>query len=319
MSYSFTTNLGLSMANPGTGQAFVTADVNANWSAIDTFAGTTNTSLGTLTTNLTNLSNRHQVQAGATQANFIAADLTALALITVAAGAQTGDTATVTEGGAVFSFNQVTPVWTQLTPATFASSAARDTAYAKASAAYLVQGAQVRRTDTGWVEQYSALYNSGTNPVGAVTAGWYPVTGLLPYISARNLTATAITAATYTLISAAWGAMTDLFGWTYSAGVFTCVIPGWYSIAAHVKVPVTSTPLVIQVLKSSTTLDGAADVAEANTANAQAGLSKVDAVGRDKFVVGDTIRMYIFTNTGGTPVNPNDIRLDLTYGGPARF
>lgn len=57
MSYSFTTNLGLSMANPGTGQAFVTADINANWSAIDVFAGATNTSIGTINSKITALQN----------------------------------------------------------------------------------------------------------------------------------------------------------------------------------------------------------------------------------------------------------------------
>lgn len=99
------------------------------------------------------------------------ADLAALSALSAAS---TGLIAVVQEGGAIFEANG--SIWVQRTPAMFASASARDTAYAKASAAYLVQGAQVRRSDNNWVEEYSTIYNSSTNLAGRTTAGWYPVT-----------------------------------------------------------------------------------------------------------------------------------------------
>jgi hypothetical protein len=49
-----------------------------------------------------------------------------------------------------------------------------------------VQGNSVYRLDKGWMERYYALYNSTTNPGGASTAGWYPVSGRMPYATARG-------------------------------------------------------------------------------------------------------------------------------------
>lgn len=39
------------------------------------------------------------------------------------------------------------------------------------------KGAQTVRTDKGWTEQYYATYNAGTNPQGALPAGWYQTNG----------------------------------------------------------------------------------------------------------------------------------------------
>lgn len=56
------------------------------------------------------------------------------------------------------------------------------------------RGAITVRTDRGWTEQYFGLYNVTTNPGGAlVTAGWYPISGELPFIklgmsAAQNVT-----------------------------------------------------------------------------------------------------------------------------------
>jgi hypothetical protein len=97
-----------------------------------------------------------------------ASDLTELATL----GGSEGDTKIVREGGATFI--RSSGVWVQRTIATFATTTDRDTAYAKASAAYRAQNAQARDLSTMSVSTYFALYNASSNPGGAKAAGWYP-------------------------------------------------------------------------------------------------------------------------------------------------
>jgi hypothetical protein len=103
------------------------------------------------------------------------ADLAALAAIT---GMVSGDVAIVTEGGAQFEYNGTT--WIQVTPASFSSSAVRDTAYAKASGVYRTTGARVRRPE-GWIEHYISTPT-------ATTAGWYALDGARPTGSLNRTT-----------------------------------------------------------------------------------------------------------------------------------
>lgn len=102
------------------------------------------------------------------------ADLDALAALNNT-GRPAGQLRHVSELGALFRYTGT--LWAQVTAATFASATARDTAYAKGSAAYRVQGVRINRTDLGYEEMYYAAYNSGSNPQGALVAGWYPPAG----------------------------------------------------------------------------------------------------------------------------------------------
>ena len=110
----------------------------------------------------------------------VVADLAALAAMT---GMPNGANAYVTEGGATFSYNLSSTKWVQQTRATFSTVAARDTAYAKASSVYLIQGVKANSADMPdltWV--YYAAYNATTNPFGTSisgtpTAGWFPAAG----------------------------------------------------------------------------------------------------------------------------------------------
>lgn len=85
----------------------------------------------------------------------IPADLDALAEL----GGPEGATTTVVEGGA--EFVRRGGKWVQVTPAVFASASDRDTAYAKASAAYRVAYARARTLDTGFVYEYRAIGSGG--------------------------------------------------------------------------------------------------------------------------------------------------------------
>lgn len=101
-----------------------------------------------------------------TKLSLVVADLTALAAVT---GMSSGQLAIVTEGGAVWEYNGTT--WVQQTIAQFATTSARDTAYAKASGVYLTAWtAQVLITGTGQNLQYNG--SAWTNPF---TSGLMPI------------------------------------------------------------------------------------------------------------------------------------------------
>lgn len=122
--------------------------------------------------------------------NFVltVTDLTALA--TMSAGDFEGRLIHVDELDV--SFQAIDGVWVQVGVARCATAAARDTAYAKAAGAYLVQGAEALLLDTSSVWRYHTAYNATTNKGGALAAGWYPSGGLL-YAAYFELSATAVT------------------------------------------------------------------------------------------------------------------------------
>lgn len=101
------------------------------------------------------------------RATWNAADLTALAALSSVGIVKDGDLCTVQEGSVLYA--RIAGVWVQQTTATFATTAARDTAYAKASAAYRVAGAVSRIATDLFDRQYA-----GTK--------WLPVGGNLPIL-----------------------------------------------------------------------------------------------------------------------------------------
>lgn len=90
------------------------------------------------------------------------ADLNSLAAIT---GMATGSLASVIEGGAIFAYDGT--LWQQKTQATFASSGVRDTAYAKATGSYKINGVMIYRSDKAFTQIYRPVQ------AGVGTAGWY--------------------------------------------------------------------------------------------------------------------------------------------------
>lgn len=145
----------MKLADPTTIQAFITADVNGDFLALENGIVADRVRLSALET-LTAGANR------GTGADYTPADLLALSQITTMIN---GDSAVVQEGGAIFS--RIAGAWAQETPATFGSDNARDTAYAKAAGVFLVAGAEVRRPDqngymqvyngTAWVSEQSGM------------------------------------------------------------------------------------------------------------------------------------------------------------------
>lgn len=109
-------------------------------------------------------------QTALTRRNRTVADLGALATQT---NMVTGHEAYVTEIQAPFRYDGTK--WIQTGVGKVATTAARDTAYARASAAYRVQGAGVYVTALGRVTEYYTPYNATTNPGGNIfgSSGWY--------------------------------------------------------------------------------------------------------------------------------------------------
>lgn len=120
---------------PGSNEPYSTTRNNSNLTLIDAEAQTLDGRATLVEGRATALEGR----ATALEARSIArpADLDALAALSTS-GLFYGDLARVQEGGAYFSWSG--SAWQQVTVAKFASTAARDTAYAKASGAYLVAG-----------------------------------------------------------------------------------------------------------------------------------------------------------------------------------
>lgn len=89
------------------------------------------------------------VQAALSRITSSVSDFTALAALSTS-GLVAGNSAYVTEGAVTMQWSGT--VWRQVTTSVFASTVARDTAYAKASGAYRVEG--VRAVDTSTKIEY---------------------------------------------------------------------------------------------------------------------------------------------------------------------
>lgn len=104
-----------------------------------------------------------------------------------------------------------------LRPGLIASDAQRDTIIPAP-----VQGQRIWRSDKGWHEMYYAAYSASANPVGAKTAGWYPMPGQGPL-----LVATAAASQTVTTSSGrfGWATPTTNLGFTFATANGTVGMP----------------------------------------------------------------------------------------------
>jgi hypothetical protein len=132
-------------------------------------------------------------------------------------------------------FLQKDGVWVQDGIATVTSVANRNTEYAKASAAYRVNGAQVRVTGLGIVYEYMT---TALSPVGV--DAWYPVTGVFPALQ-RRISANATSDGTNRTVAwdAAGAFARNIVSGTdgtieLAAGTFTIRQPGRWKISSQV-------------------------------------------------------------------------------------
>jgi hypothetical protein len=114
----------------------------------------------------------------------------------------------------------------------FASAAARTTALASPS-----QGMTAWLNDSGCAFQYLEAYNSSTNPAGASTAGWYPMSGQAVFMgTCGSFTTTNGVAADAGATSNLYTENIDPFGWHSTASNTQRIIPtiaGVYRISSN--------------------------------------------------------------------------------------
>lgn len=248
-----------------------------------------------------------------------AADLTELATL----GGPEGDTKAVREGGALFE--RAGGVWLQSTPSRFATVSARDTAYAKASGAYKVQGAHaITALDSGFEWVYYDAYNSSSNPSGAQiagvpTAGWYPSQGTNPPRCVLSISGSTIASGSVTVLggSNAWTEVEDVFGWHNPASNPSRImpnVPGRYRIENRMSWAANSAGTRLIVFrKNGTNIDGAQATVSA----------AVDSSGQFPFVItvdlnGSDYLEAVVLQASGSSLALTDV-LSVTYVGIPRY
>jgi hypothetical protein len=245
--------------------------------------------------------------------DYNVADFTALAALT---GMISGSRAFVVEGDVTMVFDG--SAWVQQNEATFASAAARDTAYAKASNAYRIQGARVFRTDTGFSEQYYNVYNSSTNTIGYASAGWVTASAAVFAYASRTNTGQSIPNAAYTLATFnSFSATGITLNSTSAPSAFTVPYAGFYNITFHCHVSSWSTT-------AGTTRNGGVNKNSAswgvgvffNPGNASTTSGAVVQSAVVKLAANDVIRFWQYQDSGGSATS-NDFNVSITWLRPA--
>lgn len=155
--YITTPVLGMLLADPLTVQAFETTVVNGNFLALEN--GIAN--------------DRVRISAVELAKPILVADLDALA----AASATTFEGKFAWVDSLNCAFVASDSIWLQITEAQVATTTIRDTEFAKGAGAYKVAGARVYVDDLKQHQEWYAVAQ------GVAVAGWFPVTGIFPYLS----------------------------------------------------------------------------------------------------------------------------------------
>jgi hypothetical protein len=198
--------------------------------------------------------------------------------------------------GAVLTAAQVQGYLQDQAVMLFASSAARTTALASPS-----QGMTTYLTDSNTYWQYFDAYNSSTNPGGAASAGWYPLSGSVAFHGVRDNTSLSIANTTFTNITFnTFSNMGMTLDSTSTPAAITVPTAGFYRITAYAD----------RVGWSSTSGTYRYVYATKNGTNAAAGiLSNSSTIELAKFsgvvklAASDVIRMYLQQDSGGAATN----------------
>ena len=202
--------------------------------------------------------------------------------------------------GAVLTAAQVQGYLMDQAVMTFASSAARSAAITAPS-----QGMTTYLTDSNTYWQYFDAYNSSTNPGGAASAGWYPLSGSVAFHGVRDNTSLSIANNTFTLITfntfANMGMTLDS---TTTPGAITVPTAGFYRVTAYADRTgwsiTTGTTRLLYVTKNGTTTT--AGIVSTTLAVATFNeVSKFSTV--VKLAASDVIRMYLQQDSGSAATN----------------
>jgi hypothetical protein len=198
--------------------------------------------------------------------------------------------------GAVLTRDQVQGYLQDQAVMLFASSAARTTALASPS-----QGMTTSLTDSNTSWQYFDAYNSSTNPGGAATAGYYPLSGSLAFHGVRDNTYLSIANATFTKISFnTFSNMGMTLDSTTTPSEITVPTAGFYRVTAYADrngwSSTSGTYRYVYTTKNGTT----------TTQNLLSNSSTIELAklsGVVKLAASDVIRMYLQQDSGGAATN----------------
>lgn len=193
-------------------------------------------------------------------------------------------------------------------PTPVSSASARDSKFPVPE-----QGDSVWRLDKMWEERYYSVFNSTSNPQGAIVAGWYPVTGKTPQL--LNLgTGTQSFPASWTLINAAWSSNAlsyEISGPT--GGAITISQPGIYQISCSFSTA-NNSQKALQLTLNSTSIDTSATFAKSNVFNTES--VSVNTI--KSFIAADVIRAYAFSGTTANNISTyGATQIFVKYIGPS--
>lgn len=226
--------------------------------------------------------------------------------------------------GEVLTAAQMQTYAVDQTTMVFASSAARTSALASPA-----QGMRSFLTDSNSYWQYYEAYNSGTNPGGAASAGWYPAEGSVLFSGKRSNTSLSIPNTTYTNITfntfACAGSTSNTDTIQISSATapatFTVRKAGWYQLSVNTPIAsFSSTAGTVRVLgfnRNSTTATtnplGLTRTVADMPPNSGYTMNSSSTV---LLAANDVIRFWIYQDSGGAATN-NATDASITYLRPA--
>jgi hypothetical protein len=198
--------------------------------------------------------------------------------------------------GAVLTAAQVQGYLQDQAVMTFASSAARAAAITSPS-----QGMTTYLTDSNTYWQWFDAYNSSTNPGGAASAGWYPLSGSVAFHGNRDNTSLSIANTTFTNVTFnTFSNMGMTLDSTSTPAAITVPTAGFYRITAYAdRVGWSSTAGTYRYVYATKNGTNAAAGILSNSSTIE--LAKFSGV--VKLAASDVIRMYLQQDSGSTATN----------------
>lgn len=190
-----------------------------------------------------------------------------------------------------------------------------------------VQGNQVLRPDKGYTEQYYGLWNSSSNPGGATPAGWYPVSGILPYhlLRGKTMGSVGVSASSYFLTEYATyfdvKATSGHFQTPTAGTLFKANLAGRYNFQFDANFGGANPVTIHAAKKNSTVLDATTGSFIIQNNQLTGNTGGVSLSGQIDLAVGDTVSVAHWFSIGGASLlpNPNTWNASLRFLAPLNY
>lgn len=162
-------------------------------------------------------------------------------------------------------------------------------------------GATTVRPDKGWTERYYAgLTDGGANAGGAVVAGWYPISGSLPFGSLKR------SPNPWSFPNNSQAVLGDLVtdvqaGVTVGStlGRMTIVTPGLYEVGCGVIFLVNPSGARLLFINKNSTSYNVNPLSAASLPGSASAQTGIQAKAIVPLVAGDVVRFFAYQNSGG--------------------